>query len=66
MPIFKGIPPGQKIPFDFDKQHSSVMCAVCLAKFRAYMKDGGERPVPCEACKEKLKNKMYSGRYPDR
>lgn len=67
MPIFRGIPPGQKINLDgVLKPKSSVMCFECKKKLQNYLQNGGEQPKPCEVCKEKLKNKMYDGRYPDR
>ncbi len=69
MPIFNGIPPssrdnktakfeGETVP--------SVMCIDCQVKFKEYIKHGGIMPKACNACAEKLKNKMYTSRYPDR
>ena len=66
MPIFKGIPPGKKIAFDDIGKQRSVMCRDCQSKFKEFIKNGGVCPKPCEVCKEKLKNKMYDGIYPDR
>ena len=66
MPIFKGIPPGRTDAFDNPMKTKSVMCIECQQKFKNFMKYGGERPKPCEICKERLKDKMYSSRYPDR
>lgn len=67
MPIFKGMSPGGKLDLDgVLKPKPSVMCAECKRKFKDWMQIGGERPKPCEACKERLKSKMFDGRYPDR
>ncbi|MFW9882614.1 MAG: hypothetical protein ACFFG0_56855 [Candidatus Thorarchaeota archaeon] len=67
MPIFKGIPPGKKINLDgVLKPKASVMCEECTAKFKKWAQYGGTKPEPCAVCKERLKNKMLKGRYPDR
>lgn len=68
MPIFNGIPSSRSnkiIRFE-GETIPSVMCADCQAKFKEFIKHGGVRPKACDACAEKLKNKMYTSRYPDR
>ena len=64
MPIFRGMPSGAN--FNFDKKQDSVMCAVCIRKFKEYMNNGGEKPTPCVVCQERLKSKMHGGMHPDR
>jgi len=69
MPIFNSVPPGSrnnKITKFEGEMIPSVMCVDCQAKFKQFLKHGGTRPKACDACVEKLKNKMYEGRYPDR
>ena len=67
MRVFKGIPPGQKIDLSgILTPKPSVMCTECKRKFKEWMKSGGLNPIPCEACKQRLKDKMYDGTYPDR
>ena len=67
MPVFKGMSPGRKIDLSgILRPKSSVMCAECKKKFKAWMQHGGEKPNPCAVCREKLKRKMYDGVHPDR
>ncbi len=69
MPIFNGIPPSSRnnkiVRFE-GETIPSVMCADCQAKFKDFLKHGGIRPKACDICSEKLKNKMFTSRYPDR
>ena len=66
MPLFKGVPPGKSVEFDSVSKQRSLLCAVCQRNFKEYMKNGGALPKACIPCQDKLKNKMYEGRYPDR
>jgi len=67
MPVFKGMSEGGKLDLSgLLHPKPSVMCVECKIKFKSWMKNGGEKPTPCEICKSKLKNKMFDGRNPDR
>ncbi len=65
MPIFNAQPQGKRMNIDINNPRS-VLCKECQVKFKEWRMNGGSCPKACDVCAEKLKNKMYEGRYPDR
>jgi predicted amidophosphoribosyltransferase len=64
--IFNARPPSGRRIINVRSNYTSILCSTCQQQFKDYLRHGGIRPKACDVCAEKLKNKMYEGRYPDR
>lgn len=63
--IFSGRPPNSNVSLNRQIKFS-VLCSECKKKFKEFLKIGGAIPKACDICKDKLKDQMFSARYPDR
>ena len=51
----------------FNRQNKlTILCSECQKKFKEFLKNGGDKPVACAICQEKLKDQMHASKYPDR